>query len=228
MITLTSVRRPMRRCLTAVGIVGGVLFAAPMAASAGECPANQVVADGQGQKTAPTKPKDVTDNVLTRIDLVNEPVMLKDHALRLRRLVVKPGGIVPWHTHTDRPAIIYIISGTITEYRSTCKTPIVHKAGRVHRRGQGHLALVEEHRQEDGRAAVGRLVPRQGRPAHDVALRLPSVRPDPHARRGRPLGRPCPLGLPRSNPGIPAPTRHASSRGGFQCKPAPSPSFPPP
>ena len=76
-----------------------------------------------------TKPKAVTDNVLTRIDLVNEPVMLKDHALRLRRLVVQPGGIVPWHTHTDRPAIIYIISGTITEYRSTCKTPIVHKAG---------------------------------------------------------------------------------------------------
>src|SRR5262249_51381524 len=54
---------------------------------------------------------------------------LKDHALRLRRLVVKPGGVVPWHTHTDRPAIIYIISGKIVEYRSTCKTPILHKAG---------------------------------------------------------------------------------------------------
>ena len=55
--------------------------------------------------------------------------MLKDHALRLRRLVVKPGGIVPWHSHTDRPAIIYIISGKITEYRSTCAEPIVHRAG---------------------------------------------------------------------------------------------------
>ena len=125
----SSARRPIRRCLTAVGIVGSVIFAGTIAASAGECPADQVVADGQGQKMGATKPKDVTDNVLTRIDLVNEPVMLKDHALRLRRLVVKPGGIVPWHTHTDRPAIIYIISGTITEYRSTCKTPIVHKAG---------------------------------------------------------------------------------------------------
>ena len=55
--------------------------------------------------------------------------MLKDHGLRLRRLVIKPGGIVPWHSHTDRPAIIYIITGTIVEYRSTCKTPIVHRAG---------------------------------------------------------------------------------------------------
>jgi quercetin dioxygenase-like cupin family protein len=129
MITTSSARRPIRRCLTAAGIAGGVIFSSAIAASAGECPANQVVADGQGQKMSANKPKDVTDNVLTRIDLVNEPVMLKDHALRLRRLVVQPGGIVPWHTHTDRPAIIYIISGTITEYRSTCKMPIVHKAG---------------------------------------------------------------------------------------------------
>jgi quercetin dioxygenase-like cupin family protein len=124
-----SARRPIRRCLTAVAIVGSVMCMGAIAASAGECPINQVVADEQGQKMGATKPKDVTDNVLTRIDLVNEPVMLKDHALRLRRLVVRPGGIVPWHTHTDRPAIIYIISGKITEYRSTCKTPIVHKAG---------------------------------------------------------------------------------------------------
>ena len=118
-----------RRCLTAVGIVGSVIFIGPITVSAGECPTNQVVADGQGQKMDATKPKAVTDNVLKRIDLVNEPVMLKEHALRLRRLVVKPGGIVPWHSHTDRPAIIYIITGRITEYRSTCKTPIVHKAG---------------------------------------------------------------------------------------------------
>jgi quercetin dioxygenase-like cupin family protein len=109
--------------------VGSIVFAGTITASAGECPANQVAADGQGQKMGATKPKDVTDIVQQRIDLVNEPVMLKDHALRLRRLVIKPGGIVPWHTHTDRPAIIYIISGTIIEYRSTCKTPIVHRAG---------------------------------------------------------------------------------------------------
>jgi quercetin dioxygenase-like cupin family protein len=36
---------------------------------------------------------------------------------------------VPWHSHGDRPAIIYIISGQITEYASTCAVPVVHKAG---------------------------------------------------------------------------------------------------
>jgi quercetin dioxygenase-like cupin family protein len=129
MTIANSTRQPILRCLTTIGVLGALIGMGSIAASAGECPADQVVADGQGQTVGATKPKAVTDNVLTRIELVNEPVMLKDHALRLRRLVVLPGGIVPWHSHTDRPAIIYIISGEIVEYRSTCKTPIVHKAG---------------------------------------------------------------------------------------------------
>jgi quercetin dioxygenase-like cupin family protein len=100
-----------------------------VAASAGECPAGKIVADGQGQSMSTAKAKAVSDTVLTKIDLANEPVGLKEHALRLRRLVIQPGGIVPWHSHTDRPAIIHVITGTITEYRSTCAVPIVHRAG---------------------------------------------------------------------------------------------------
>ena len=130
MTTITSpMSRSIWRCLAAAGAIAAATSLAPVAASAGSCPANKVVADGQGQKMNDAKHKAVTDKVLTRIDLKNEPVMLKEHALRLRRLVIQPGGIVPWHSHTDRPAIIYIISGTITEYRSTCAVPIVHRAG---------------------------------------------------------------------------------------------------
>jgi len=125
----TSISRSSWRGLAAAGSVAIVTLLTPLAASAGECPAAKVVADGQGQKMSTAKAEGVTDTVLSRIDLANEPVGLQGHALRLRRLVIQPGGIVPWHTHTDRPAIIYIISGTITEYRSTCTIPIVHKAG---------------------------------------------------------------------------------------------------
>jgi quercetin dioxygenase-like cupin family protein len=125
-----SITRSVLQLCAAGAVAAATLsFGAVAGAVAGECPAGKVVADGQGQKMNPAKAKDVTDTVLNRIDLLNEPVMLKDHALRLRRLVIKPGGIVPWHSHTDRPAIIYIIAGTITEYRSTCAMPIVHKAG---------------------------------------------------------------------------------------------------
>jgi quercetin dioxygenase-like cupin family protein len=130
---MTTIKSPIShsiwRCLAAAGAVAAATTLAPLAASAGGCPADKVVADGQGQKMNPAKATGVTDKVLTRIDLLNEPVNIKDHALRLRRLVIQPGGVVPWHSHTDRPAIIYIISGTITEYRSTCAVPIVHRAG---------------------------------------------------------------------------------------------------
>jgi mannose-6-phosphate isomerase-like protein (cupin superfamily) len=39
------------------------------------------------------------------------------------------GGEVAWHSHEDRPALIYVISGTITEYSSHCSVPIQHDAG---------------------------------------------------------------------------------------------------
>jgi quercetin dioxygenase-like cupin family protein len=121
-------RSSWRRLTAAVSVAAAALIT-PIAASAGECPADKVVADGRGQTMNPAKGKGVSDTVLTKIDLANEPVALKEHALRLRRLVIQPGGIVPWHSHTDRPAIIYIISGTVTEFRSTCAVPIVHRAG---------------------------------------------------------------------------------------------------
>jgi len=86
---------------------------------------------GQGQKAGATAPKDVTDKVLATIDLSKEKVAVKDRQFRMRELVVQPGGIVPWHDHGDRPAIIFIVSGEITEFASTCRLPIVHRAGEV-------------------------------------------------------------------------------------------------
>lgn len=126
-MTFTSSK--LSRSLAVTAAFAAIMSSSLVPAFAGECPANKVVADGMGQKAGATNPKGLSDKVLKRIDLVNEPVMLKEHALRLRRLVVQPGGVVPWHSHTDRPAIIYIIGGTITEYRSTCAVPIVHRAG---------------------------------------------------------------------------------------------------
>jgi len=44
---------------------------------------------------------------------------------------IEPGGIVPWHSHGDRPAIIFIQEGEIIEYASNCAVPIVHKTGDI-------------------------------------------------------------------------------------------------
>jgi quercetin dioxygenase-like cupin family protein len=65
------------------------------------------------------------------IDVEKEPANIKDRKFRMRKLTIEPGGIVPWHSHGDRPAIIYIIDGEINEYASNCAVPILHKAGDV-------------------------------------------------------------------------------------------------
>lgn len=98
-------------------------------AFAGECPADQVAENGM--KPGEMMPKDVTDEVISSIDLSTKGDAWKNSALRMRKLVVQPGGVVPWHSHDARPANILIVSGSITEYRSTCKVPILHKAGDV-------------------------------------------------------------------------------------------------
>jgi quercetin dioxygenase-like cupin family protein len=106
-------------------------LASVSAAQAGSCPADKMRPDGSGEKMNGTPAKDVTDAVLASVDLAKEPAVVKDRLLRLRRLEVKSGGVVPWHEHANRPAIIYIVNGEIVEYASTCAVPIVHRTGEV-------------------------------------------------------------------------------------------------
>jgi len=125
-----STGRAIWRSLAMAGVIAGAMSMVA-AANAGECPADKVVADGKGQQDKGMAAKDVTDMVLASVDLSKEMVALNDHQFRMRQLEIKPGGIVPWHSHADRPALIYVVQGEITEYASTCAVPIVHKAGDV-------------------------------------------------------------------------------------------------
>jgi quercetin dioxygenase-like cupin family protein len=113
-------------------LLAATLIAAP--ASAGECPAGKAATNALANH--PTMPKGVTDTVIGSVDLGPE-INVADRQLRTRRLVVQPGGIVPFHSHADRPALIYTVSGQITEYRSSCAVPIVHKAGDIAREADG-------------------------------------------------------------------------------------------
>ena len=117
--------------IAVASVFAGTMAIAATAVSAGECPADKIVADGQGQKPGPSAPKDVPDVVRASTDLAKEPAMIKGRQFRLRQLEMKPGGIVPWHPHNNRPAMIYIVSGEVVEYASSCAVPIVHKAGDV-------------------------------------------------------------------------------------------------
>jgi quercetin dioxygenase-like cupin family protein len=117
---------PFFRLITAVAA-----FTVAGLAQAGQCPADKVAAnDLPGAATAPVG---VVDTELASIDLAKENVKLDQRRLRLRMMTIAPGGIVPMHSHEDRPALIMVNSGEIFEYNSKCSVPILHKAGETAR-----------------------------------------------------------------------------------------------
>ena len=125
---ITSGRGIGRKTILVVVAAGSALLGAS-SAFAGGCPADQMKANARPPSSQAAK--GVTDTVLAAIDLEKEPANIKDRQLRFRRLTIEPGGIVPWHSHDDRPAIIYVAEGEIVEYASNCADPIVHKAGEI-------------------------------------------------------------------------------------------------
>lgn len=116
------------KLITLAGLVAGS-FALSTAAFAGACPADQIKENVRQSVSTPAS--GVVDTTLGAIDLGNEPVAAKDHQLRFRKLTIEPGGVVPWHSHTDRPALIFVAEGEIYEYASNCAVPILHKQGEV-------------------------------------------------------------------------------------------------
>jgi quercetin dioxygenase-like cupin family protein len=114
--------------LAALIAAGAVAASAP--AFAGSCPAGKVTTTN-GQKAGATAHKDVKEELLGQIDLSKEKIAVADHHLRMRRLEIQPGGEVAWHSHSERPALIYVVSGSITEYSSHCEVPIEHTTGEL-------------------------------------------------------------------------------------------------
>jgi quercetin dioxygenase-like cupin family protein len=112
------------------GLAAAALLAVAGATVAGQCPADKLVPDGQGQKQVSHAAKGVTDVVRATTDVAREHA-INGRLFRLRQLDIEAGGIVPWHSHDNRPAMIYMVSGEVTEYASNCTVPIVHKAGDV-------------------------------------------------------------------------------------------------
>jgi quercetin dioxygenase-like cupin family protein len=119
-------RNSRRGLLVAAAVASASLFALP--ALAGECPADQKKPNAREAVDLEAVGK--TDTVIASIDL-SDAINLDGRLLRMRKLTIEPGGVVPWHSHGDRPAIIYIIEGQIHEYASDCAVPIVHKSGEV-------------------------------------------------------------------------------------------------
>lgn len=104
-----------------------LLFAgAALPGTAGTCPAEHRLTEPRDVERVGTKW--LTREIIANVKLAGWRDM-GDFMLRQRRLELAPGGTVPTHSHADRPAIVYLAKGTVTEHNSFCAVPIVHHAG---------------------------------------------------------------------------------------------------
>jgi quercetin dioxygenase-like cupin family protein len=126
MVKLTATSREIWRAFAVASAIA-ISLAAASAAFAGECPTDKTKPNAR--QMVDYKPVGVTDVTLGSIDLGKQPAHIERRELRFRKLTIEPGGIVPWHSHDDRPALIFVQQGEIVEYASNCIDPIVHKAG---------------------------------------------------------------------------------------------------
>lgn len=74
------------------------------------------------ERPAPTT-KGVTTELLGTVDLGPEIEGMSGRQLRLRLVTMEPGAVFgPVHDHKDRPGIVYILQGTITDHRGGVAT----------------------------------------------------------------------------------------------------------
>ena len=68
---------------------------------------------------AATETKGVTSEVLGTVDLGPEIEGMAGRKLRMRMVAIEAGGVFgPIHDHKDRPGIVYILQGKITDHRN--------------------------------------------------------------------------------------------------------------
>jgi quercetin dioxygenase-like cupin family protein len=74
------------------------------------------------ERVAPAT-KGVTVKLLATVDLGPEIEGLAGRQLRMRIVTFEPGAVFgPLHDHIDRPGIVYILQGTITDHRDGITT----------------------------------------------------------------------------------------------------------
>jgi quercetin dioxygenase-like cupin family protein len=70
------------------------------------------------EQTAP-ETKGITVELLALFDLGPEIEGLAGRQFRMRKVTFEPGGVFgPIHDHIDRPGMVYILQGTITDFRN--------------------------------------------------------------------------------------------------------------
>lgn len=109
------------------------------------CPAERAQANARSEGFGATSGVTAEDIAFT--PLANDPT----RALRLRRIVVQPGGVIAWHDHAALQGIALLVSGEMVELRNSCLDPLTYRAGDV---AIEDAATVHSWRNETNKEAV--------------------------------------------------------------------------
>ena len=76
----------------------------------------------KNEEAAP-ETRGVTVKLMAVLDLGTEIEGMGGRQLRMRKVTMEPGGVFgPIHDHKDRPGMVYILQGTITDHRDGVAT----------------------------------------------------------------------------------------------------------
>ena len=93
-----------------------------------------------GQRAAPTDNRGVKGEVLATIDLGKEIECLAGRQLRLRKVTIDAGGYAGLHDHRNRPTLVYVRDGAITDYPGGGQEAKEYVAGQALVEGAGGSA----------------------------------------------------------------------------------------
>ncbi len=109
------------------------------------CPPERTQANARSEGFGPTSGIAAEDIAFT--PLASDPA----RAVRLRRIVVQPGGVIAWHDHVAIQGMALLVSGEMVELRNSCLDPIPYRAGDV---AIEDAATAHSWRNESGAEAV--------------------------------------------------------------------------
>jgi quercetin dioxygenase-like cupin family protein len=92
--------------------------------------------------TAEEKSTPLNHIQISEITLPADGAPILDRKMRLRRLDVFPGGVIGLHDHSNRPAILFVLKGSMTIHDDKSDAPIVVGEGEaVSEVGVRHYAV---------------------------------------------------------------------------------------
>jgi quercetin dioxygenase-like cupin family protein len=103
-------------------------FARPLALALASAVALLIgVGTASAQTAKPTENKGLTVADLASYDLGKQGLDdYKSRQFRARKITLAPGGVGAYHSHADRPAVAYVLTGTIIEHRDGAPDRTLH------------------------------------------------------------------------------------------------------